>query len=430
MTDYESIDYFTDAGVLEDPFPYLEYLRAQCPVVHTGHRGMVAVTGCEEAAEVFRDNDTYSACNVTSGPFLKLPVPLEGDQVGELIEEHRNLIPQNDLIVTMDPPVHTRERALLMRLFTPKRLQENEAFMLQLAERQLDQIVGSGHCEFVGAYAKPYSMLVIADLLGVPEEDHDTFREGFGLATRRAAELGLESATTDNADVNTLSWLYEWFSGYIQERRRAPKNDVLTDLALAKYADGTTPELMAVVHQSAFLFTAGRETTSDLIATAVKYLAEDQVLQNQVRTDPGLIPGFIEECLRIDSPIRVDFRLAKRDTVLGGVQIAAGATIAMFLGAVNRDPRRFDSPTEFSVDRANLRQHLAFGRGVHTCPGAPLARAEGRVSIERILARTRNIRLSEAHHGPKGARHFDYQPALNQRSLRELHIEFDLPEAK
>lgn len=425
MTDYESIDYFTDEGVTEDPFPYLEYLRAKCPVQHTGHRGMVAVTGWEEANELYRDNDAYSACNTTSGPFLELPVPLEGDHVGELIEQYRALIPLNDLVVTLDPPVHTRERALLMRLITPKRLKENEAFMLRLAQQQLDQIVGSGRCEFVGAYAKPYAMLAIAGLLGVPEADHDAFRMGFGLQAGGGPQPGPPPEGPEYADVNTLSWLYESFSAYIDERRREPKNDVLTGLAQAKYPDGTTPEIMAVAHHAAFLFAAGRETTSDMISTALKYLAEDHDLQEEVRAHPERIPSFIEECLRIDAAIRVDFRLAKRDTTLAGVEIAAGTPIGIFLGAANRDPRRFDSPAEFRADRANVREHIAFGRGIHSCPGAPLARAEGRISVERILARTRNIRLSEAHHGPPGARRFDYRPALTQRSLAELHIEFD-----
>jgi len=428
VTDYESIDFFTDKDVLEDPFPYLEYLRAKCPVQPTGHHGVVAVTGVEEAVAIYRDNDSFSACNTASGPFLKFPVPFEGNDVGEIIERYRDLIPQSNAVVTMDPPTHTRERALLMRLITPGRMKENEAFIRSLADQQLDGIVDDGRCELVNDYAKPYTMLVIADLLGVPETDHQRFREGFGLQ----AQFPPPGEGTDEpaqADMNSLSWLYDWFAIYVEERRREPKSDVLTELALAKYPDGSTPEVMAVVHQAAFLFAAGRESTSDLLATAMRYLAEYPELQDELRADHQRITGFIEECLRIDAPVNVDFRLAKRDTTVAGIQIAAGTPVMILPGAANRDPRRFESPEKFRVQRPNAKEHIAFGRGIHTCPGAPLARAECRIMIERFVDRTRNIRISAKHHGPPNARHFDYEPALSRRALHELHIEFHRAES-
>src|SRR5579862_8304065 len=300
MTDYDSSDYFTDAGILEDPFPFYEHLRSKCPIQPTGPLGMMAVTGCAEAIAIFRDVESFSACNTTSGPFLKLPPPLAGEHLGETIARSRNLIPQSDLVITMDPPLHTRERALLMRLITPKRLKEIEAFMLCWADQQLDRFLGAGRCEFVGAYAKPYSMLVIADLLGVPEADHEQFKAGFGLQARNnasGARLGQKEGigASENGDSNSLSWLYEFFAVYIEQRRREPKSDVLTGLALAKYPDGSTPDVMAVVHHAAFLFAAGRETTSDMLGTAMKYLAEDIALQDELRVHPELIPTFIEE---------------------------------------------------------------------------------------------------------------------------------------
>lgn len=424
MTDYESIDFFTDKQVLEDPFPYLEYLRAKCPVQPIGHRGVVAVTGAEEAITIYRDNESFSNCNTASGPFLTFPVPLDGGDVGEIIGRYRDLIPQNNAVVTMDPPAHTRERALLMRLITPKRMKENEAFIRRLADRQLDAIVGSGHCEVVNEYAKPYTMLVIADLLGVPEADHQRFREGFGVHTEEAPPAD-GAGGPGPADVNSLSWLYEWFAAYVEERRREPRSDVLTELALAKYPDGTTPEVMAVVHQAAFLFAAGRESAADLLATAMKYLAEYPELQDEMRADHQRITDFIEECLRIDAPVNVDFRLAKRETTVAGVLIAPGTPVMILPGAANRDPRRFEDPEEFRLQRPNVLQHLAFGKGIHTCPGASLARAEAQIMIERFVERTRDIRLSAKYHGPPDARRFNYEPALSRRALHALHIEFD-----
>ncbi len=140
------------------------------------------MTGYDEAAEVYRDTETFSSCNSVIGPFATFPVPLEGDDVSEIIDRHRDQLPMNEHMVTMDPPDHTRERALLMRLITPKRLKENEEFMWRLADQQLDEFVADGRCEFISAYSQPFAMLVVADLLGVPEEDHQRFREGFGLS--------------------------------------------------------------------------------------------------------------------------------------------------------------------------------------------------------------------------------------------------------
>ncbi len=126
----------------------------------------------------------------------------------------------------------------------------------------------------------------------------------------------------------------------------------------------------------------------------------------------------------MESPVKGDFRLAKVRTTVGGVEIPAGTTVMVVNGAANHDPRRFENPNEFEVDRANARQHIAFGHGNHTCPGAPLARAEGRISVERLLERMADIRISETHHGPAGDRHFDYVPTYILRGLQRLHLEF------
>ena len=128
--------------------------------------------------------------------------------------------------------------------------------------------------------------------------------------------------------------------------------------------------------------------------------------------------------LRVESPVKADFRLARRSTTVGGVDIAAGTPVMLLNGAANRDPRRFECPAEFRIDRPNAQAHIAFGRGAHSCPGGPLARAEGRVSLERILDRMRDIRLSEEHHGPPGDRRFNYEPTWILRGLTELHLEF------
>ena len=150
----------------------------------------------------------------------------------------------------------------------------------------------------------------------------------------------------------------------------------------------------------------------------------DPDLQRLVREDRERIPNFIEETLRLESPLRTQFRMARVHTTLGGVDIPAGSTLMLVPGAANRDPRIFERPYEFDIERPNARQHIAFGHGIHTCAGAPLARAEGRVTINRFLDRTADITISEEHHGPAGARHYEYLPTFFLRGLERLYLDF------
>jgi len=422
VSDWKTIDYFFDESLVDDPYSYYDELRSACPVQRLDHLGVVAVTGYDEALEVYRNTESFSSCNSVIGPFAEFPVPLEGDDVTDIVAAHRGELPMAEHMVTMDPPDHTRERALLMRLITPKRLKDNEDFMWRLADQQLDEFVADGSCEFITAYAQPFAMLAVADLLGVPEEDHQRFREGFGLlGTVGEVGAGADGSTSHNP----LAWLDEWFASYIEDRRREPRKDVLTDLALATYPDGSIPDVTSVVRTSTFLFAAGQETSARLLAAALKHLAEHPDLQDELRDDREKIPNFLEEVLRVESPVKTDFRLTLRTTEVGGVEVKAGTPLMLLNGAANRDPSRFECPHEFRIDRPNAAAHVAFGRGNHSCPGGPLARSEGRVSLERILERTRNIRLSDEHHGPKGDRHFVYEPTWILRGLTNVHLEFD-----
>jgi cytochrome P450 len=324
-------------------------------------------------------------------------------------------------MVTMDPPDHTRARSVLSKLLTPSRLKQNEEFMWRLADRQLDEFLHNGACEFIAEYSKPFATLVIADLLGVPEEDHKEFRVVLG-ADRPEARVG--ALDHESVGINPLEWLDERFCAYIEDRRREPRNDVLTSLATAKYPDGSTPEVIEVVRSATFLFAAGQETTAKLLSAALQALGDRQDIQQQVRDDRSLIPGFIEESLRMESPVKSDCRLARRSTTIGGVDIPVGTIVMVLPGAANRDPRRFDDPHEFRVDRKNVREHMAFARGVHSCPGGPLARVEGRVSIERILDRMSDIAISETQHGPADERRYTFEPTFILRGLSELHLTF------
>jgi cytochrome P450 len=224
--------------------------------------------------------------------------------------------------------------------------------------------------------------------------------------------------------VNPLEYMYETFGGYIEDRRREPRADVLTALATSTYPDGSLPDTESVVRLATFLFGAGQDTSARLMASSLRFLAEDEHLHAALRADRRRIPEFIEEVLRLESPTMSDFRMTQKSTRIGDVDIAAGTTIMLHPGASNRDPAKFPEPDAFRLDRDNVREHIAFGRGVHSCPGGPLARAEGRVTIERFLDRTVTLTMSEEHHGPVGARRFRHDPTYIIRRLTDLHLEF------
>jgi cytochrome P450 len=421
MTTFETIDFFTDSSLVPDPHPYFDYLRSQNPVMRLPHHNVVAITGWEEASAVYKDPDTFSNIVALGGPFPPLPFEPDGEDLSAQIDHHRSQFPMFEHMVTMDPPDHTRARSILSRLLTPSRLKENEEFMWQLADRQLEEFLGNGECEFIAEYSKPFATLVIADLLGVPEEDHKQFRSVLG-ADRPGARVG--ALDHESVGVNPLEWLDEKFCSYIEDRRSSPRDDVLTSLATAKYPDGSTPEVIEVSRSATFLFAAGQETTAKLLSAALQTLGDRRDIQQKLRNDRSLIPNFIEESLRMESPVKSDSRLARRPATIGGVDIPVGTIVMVLPGAANRDPRRFDNPHEFQLDRKNVREHMAFARGVHSCPGAPLARVEGRVSIERLLDRMSEINISETKHGPARERRYNYEPTYILRGLSELHLSF------
>ncbi|ASW93928.1 cytochrome P450 [Mycobacterium intracellulare] len=422
MTDLANVDYFTDADVAQDPYDYWDYLRNQGPVFREPHYGVVAVTGYQEVQAAFKDVDSFSAVNAIGGPFPPLPFTPEGDDISEQIEAHRHEFPIFEHMVVMDPPEHDKARSLLGRLLTPRRLQENKDYIWQLADRQFDEFIANGHCEFLSEYAKPFATLAIADLLGVPDEDRPEIRRNLGAGNAPGARVG--ALDHEPVGSNPLQYLDDLFSAYITDRRRQPREDVLTGLATATYPDGSVPPLLEVVRPATFLFAAGQETVTKLLSSAVQVLGDDPGLQERLRSDRSLIGTFIEEALRMQSPTKVDFRLARKTTTLGGVHIPAGTVLMLCLGAANRDPRKFDNPNEFRPDRKNVREHIAFGRGIHTCAGAPLARVEGQITINRLLDRTREFRISEAKHGSPSGRQYHYEPTFLLRGLTELHIDF------
>src|SRR6478672_2753328 len=203
------IDYFTDADVTQDPYAYWEFLRRQGPVVREPHHGVVAVTGYQEVQAAFKDVEAFSAVNAIGGPFPPLPFTPDGDDISELIQKHRHEFPIFEHMVVMDPPQHENARSLLSRLLTPARLRENADYIWNLADKQFDEFIDNGHCEFLREYGKPFATLAIADLLGVPEEDRPRVRRNLG------AGDGPGSLNQGSVGRNPLQYLDDLFSGYI-----------------------------------------------------------------------------------------------------------------------------------------------------------------------------------------------------------------------
>src|SRR3954454_16371342 len=272
MPELETVNFFRDKAVQNDPYPYFDALRAHAPVWQEPHYGIFMVTGHEEALSVYNDSAQFSSCNVVSGPFVKFPEPLEGDDVTDVIARHRDMLPFSDQLPSFDPPRHTAHRALMMRLLTPGRLRANEEFMEALADRQIDELVTQGGCEFITEYAAPYTLRVVADLEGVPEEDHGLFAE-------RLSKLPEDMAH------KPLEFLYEQFTSYIEDRRKEPRDDIMTAMATATFPDGSTPEVEEVALLAANLFTGGQETTVRLLSFALRILAERPDIQDALRGD-------------------------------------------------------------------------------------------------------------------------------------------------
>lgn len=418
MQDLEGINFYTDASLVDDPIPYFNHMRSKCPVLREPHFGTLMVTGFEEGLDVYKQGDAFSSCLAVSGPIPGLPFKPEGAEISEQLSRHRHELPWATHFITFDEPEHSAHRTILTRLLTIDRLRKNQEYMRGLADRLIDRFIDSGRCEIVSQYSQPLATLVVADLLGVPEEDRDELVAAIGPPPAMIGDPDHKSAP------DPLEYLDKRFSVYLAERRSEPRDDMMSELANSRFRDGSVPELAELVRIATFLFVAGQDTSAKLIASAFKILGDCPHLQQRLRAERHRIPEFVEETLRMESPAKVNFRLARRATSVAGVDVAAGSLVTIALGAANRDPRHFEQPDLFQLERANVRDHLAFGRGNHACPGAPLARMEARITLERFLERMSELRISEAEHGPPNARRYHKVPTYILNGVTALHIEF------
>lgn len=413
-------DFFTDASVVQDPVSYFNQARAQCPVLREEYHNALMVTGYDAALEVLSRRDgAFSSSVSVAGPIPPLPFTPQGDDISGQLEAHREELPWSAHLVSFDGEKHATHRALITALLTHQRLKSTEEYLYGLADRLIDRFIARGACEVVAEFAHATSTYAISDLLGVPEEDRAELLEAMG-----PAPTSIEGDPAFKLGPDPLLFLEDRFVFYIEQRRKNPGTDLMSELATCRYKDGTLPEVKMLARLARFVFGAGQDTSARTIAAAVRALADDPALQRRIRQERHRIPDLVEETLRFDTPTKCNFRLAARSTTVAGVEVPAGSVLTVGLMAANHDPAHFEQPEDFDIDRPRLRDHLTFSRGAHACPGAPLARLETKVAIDRLLDRLADIRISDARHGPAGQRRYRYEPTYMLRSLAELHIEF------
>ena len=412
-------DFFSDPALIAEPRGYFDAMRARCPVAREAYHGTMMVTGHAEVIDVLTRKDDFSSAIAVIGPIPPLPFEPVGDDVTDQIEAHRDELPWSAHLVSFDGKKHADHRTLLTNLLTHKRLRQNEEYLRNLADRLIDGFIAKGRCNVVPEYGHATTTYAISDLMGIPEADRAELLELIG-----APPSQIDGDAVHKIGPDPLIFMKERFDQYLHDRLERPRDDLLSELIHSRFKDGSAPDFDVVSGLARFLFGAGQDTTSRLIAMGILLLGDDADLQARLRREPGRIPDFLEEVLRYDAPVKVAYRIARRSTTVGGVDVPAGTIMTLCLTAASNDPRQFENPARFDIDRSNLRNHLGFSRGAHGCPGAPLGRMEARIAIERILARTTEIRISEEHHGPADSRRYRYEPTYSFRSLSDLYIEF------
>jgi len=292
-----------------------------------------------------------------------------------------------------DPPDHTRLRALVSKAFTPKVIENMRSHIQDIVNRVLDRVQGAGRMDVIADLAYPLPVTVICEMLGVPTEDQGAIRQWSADVAQSLDAIGLptdaEIVTRGRAARRELG---EYFRRLLPERRRQPREDLLSLLIAAEEQGDklTEGELLATC---VLLFIAGHETTVNLIGNGLLALLRNPAELARLRTDSTLLQSAIEELLRYDSPVQRTARITNTDVVIDGQTITKGSMVVAAIGAANRDPAHFTDPDRLDIGRRDNR-HVAFGFGIHFCLGAPLARVEGQIALGTLLRRMPNLALA------------------------------------
>ena len=391
-----------------DPYPLYRRLRERDPIHRSIFANQVVVSRYADVDRILRDHRTFG------NDFSKV-TSSEG-----ALATRKKLTPS---MLAQDPPDHTRLRALVNRAFTPRQVARMEDYIRATAHALLDKVGGVAESgtpswpqqearefDLMKAFAVPLPTIVIARMIGVPESDLERFKV-WSDDLARALEPFLspeEEQRVYRADRQFAAY----FTAIIEQRRREPRDDLVSRLVEAEDAgDKLTAEETRVMLR--LLLTAGNETTTNLIGNGVRALLRHPDQLALLRERPELIPSAVEELLRYDAPVQLDMRVALRDMELGGLAVSAGTMITLLIGSANHDPERFPEPEVLDITRSD-HPNISFGRGIHHCLGAPLARLEGRIALEVLLERF--PRLGFGTRPPK------YRPSIVLRGLEHLDV--------
>lgn len=376
MAVLDSATRFFDRDVMQDPYPLYDRMRAEAPVHRIGDSVFYAVCGWDSVQEAVDRVEDFSS-NLTA------TMVYHEDGTVTSLDMGQPGAPMHTL-ATADDPVHAMHRKILLPHLSAKRVRVIEEFAVQTADRLWEEHLHDGQIEWMSAIANRLPMMVVCKLLGLPDDDVDTLIR-LGYATTTVLDGIVTPEQLAQAGMAAME-----LSGYVMEHfekaRGEPDSGLIGDLA-ARYASGELEQVPALGIMLT-LFSAAGESTASLLGSAAWILTDRPAIQRQLRENPELLSAFIEETLRFEAPFRGHYRHVWCDTTLGGVEVPAGAHLLLMWGAANRDPSHFEAPNEFRLDRASAKSHVSFGKGVHFCVGAALARLEAHIVLRMLLERT------------------------------------------
>ncbi|WP_396927862.1 cytochrome P450 [Mycolicibacterium sp.] len=398
----ETVEFFDDVTI-QDPYPLYEKLRAQGAVHRVGRSEFFVVSGWNEVNDVIARPEVFSA-NLTATMTYS---PRDGVTAFHMAE----LGAPTHVLATADDPAHAAHRKMLVPQLAAKRIRATESFVAEVTDRLLGRGLVDGRIEWMSAIANRLPMMVVARLIGVPDDDVDM------LIARGYATTQLLDGLVDADQLAAAGEAAVELSGYVREHfalaSADPQDNLLGDLASA-CAVGELDDVTATIMMLT-LFSAGGESTASLLGSAMWLLATKPDIQRQLRAERHLLGAFIEETLRYEPPFRGHYRHVVCDTWLGGVELAAGSRLLLLWGAANRDPAQFDQPADFRLDRPKGKGHMTFGKGAHFCVGAALARLEAQIVLGAVLDRTSWIEPREVGR---------WLPSILVRRLERLELEF------
>jgi cytochrome P450 len=403
----------TKPHFMDDPYPTYEVLRSQAPVFFDSKLNVYHVTSYELIHEVLSHHEIFS--NVPNPAVM--PLFSNEQEIEDLYAKEGGWL-SIPVLITADPPEHTELRAIVQKAMTFGIVKRMNPAIRLVANELIDAFGRDGTVEFMGAFAKRLPLYVIADLLGVPRE-HEVLLHRMADATTTMGDGGLRSREEILSLHRVQIEGQKVFQRFFEQYREKPEENMLSYLILARFESGC-PLSDRQLHSLIQLFlVGGNDTSPGALGNGMMALARNQRLQSELRSDPTLIPKFVEEVLRFESPVAGLYRFVARDTQLGGVALAAGATVSCRLNAGNRDPGRFENPDVLDIARKGARNHLAFGAGVHYCVGVNLGRAEVTIGWETLLGRLATFRLQDAQFEPV------YQDKLIVRNPVSIPIAFE-----